>query len=272
MGTQSTVRYTMTAFTNSSEAEMYVYESTDATTFTLVRGPAYRPPTGLIRDPSVIRHADGAYYITYTTGWDGDTIGFARSTDRIEWTFLYNYTVPIPGIRHTWAPEWFIDPGGSVNVIVSLHGGEYFQPHLMTATDEALQSWSPLTPLEGITAAPGSLGYIDTTVSVLDGRYYAFTKNETTKEVELAVAESLLGPYEFIETGDWAGWGAPREGQCVIALPDGGHRIYLDAYTEGRYLYSDSSDGFRTWTPPRELPDISGFVRHFTVLPEYESA
>src|SRR3712207_9581291 len=73
--------YLMTAFTNSSESNMYVYDSANATNFSLVRSNAYTPPSGLIRDPSVIRHTDGYYYIVYTTGWTGNTIGFARSAD-----------------------------------------------------------------------------------------------------------------------------------------------------------------------------------------------
>src|SRR5687767_11904908 len=88
-------RYTMTAFTNSSESNMYVYESNDATGYRLLRGPAYTPPSGLIRDPSVIRHTDGLYYVVYTTNWTGNTIGFARSSDRLNWTFLRNHTIPL---------------------------------------------------------------------------------------------------------------------------------------------------------------------------------
>ena len=45
--------YLMTAFTNSSESNMYVYDSPNASAFTLVRANAYTPPSGLIRDPSV---------------------------------------------------------------------------------------------------------------------------------------------------------------------------------------------------------------------------
>ena len=55
--------YLMTAFTNSSESNMYVYDSANATNFSLVRANAYTPPSGLIRDPSVIRHTDGYYYV-----------------------------------------------------------------------------------------------------------------------------------------------------------------------------------------------------------------
>lgn len=255
-------RYTMTAFTNGSSSKMYVYESTDATSYRLLRGPAYSPPWGLVRDPSMFRHTDGNYYLTYTTGAGGDTIGFARSPDRVNWTFLRNYVVPIPGVQHTWAPVWFLDRG-AVDVIVSLSMGGYFTPHVMTALDPSLTRWSRLRPLIGL-----GPNYIDTTVILVDGRYHAFTKNETTKYVEHAVADNVAGPYRYVGRADWAGWGNPREGQSLVRLPDGGWRIYLDGYRDGKYYFSDSHDGLATWTRPVELPLLSGIVRHFTVLTE----
>jgi hypothetical protein len=69
----------MTAFTNASQSNMSVYDSADGTRFTLKKPLAYTPPKGLIRDPSVIKHTDGWYYVAYTTGWAGNTIGLARS-------------------------------------------------------------------------------------------------------------------------------------------------------------------------------------------------
>lgn len=55
-----------------------------------------------------------------------------------------------------------------------------------------------------------------------DGRYY------------------LDGPYEFVGTGDWSGWGSPLEGQALARLDDGSWRIFLDGYTQGSYFYADS--------------------------------
>ncbi|HEY0002139.1 MAG TPA: hypothetical protein VGB74_16930, partial [Actinoplanes sp.] len=55
--------YLMTAFTNGSESNMYIYDSPNAGTFTLQRANVYTPPSGLVRDPSVMRHSDGYYYI-----------------------------------------------------------------------------------------------------------------------------------------------------------------------------------------------------------------
>ncbi|MFQ6326104.1 glycoside hydrolase [Nocardia sp. CWNU-33] len=271
-GGATSVRYTMSAFTNSSETDLYVYESTDATAFQLLRGSAYRPPSGVMRDPSIFRNVDGDYYLAYTASGDGQKIGFARSSDRVTWTHLFDFTVPMLGVEACWAPEWFVDVDGRISIIVSLTNGRRFTPYLMTATDASMRSWSVLTPMAGL-APPNpfdtaAIGYIDTTVVAHGGKYFAFTKNETTKYIELAVALNAAGPYVFVATGNWAGWGTPREGQSLIQLPAGGWRIYFDAYTEDKYFYSDSHDGFRTWTAPRELPGLSGTIRHVTVFPE----
>ncbi|TCJ97058.1 hypothetical protein [Nocardia alba] len=265
------IRYTMTAFRADNDTTLAVYESSDGTDFVPVSTHAFTPPTGLVRDPSVLAHTDGAYYLTYTIAGDATAIGLARSRDRISWTFLANVPILVPGrLEGAWAPEWYADAAGRVGIIVSLTWGRGFTPHLLIPLDAGLTTWAPPLPLAGLgPSGPGSLGYIDTTLQRLDGRLFAFAKNEDSKLVELAVADRPLGPYTFVARGDWAGWGGPREGQSVVPLPGGGHRIYLDAYADGRYYFSDSYDGFRTWSAPTELPGLSGVVRHGTVLPEF---
>lgn len=284
-------RYTMVAFSNVSERDLGVYESWDATQFQPVRLSAYRPPSGAVRDPSIFRHTDGSYYLTYTTV-DGANIGFARSSDRINWTFLENWPVPfccafLPGTgdgtgsaslpgssgsagssdgpslspftTKAWAPEWFVD-GDRVNVIVSMSTGGGFVPYLMTALEPSLRIWSPPVPLAGIGA-----DHIDTTVIKVGSTYHAFTKNEMKKVIEHAVAPSATGPYSFVPPGNW---GSLVEGPAVVQLPNGVWRIYFDAYTEGKYFYADSTDGMQTWSPRHELPGLSGMVRHVGVVRE----
>ncbi|MGC5014181.1 glycoside hydrolase family 43 protein [Streptosporangium sp. DT93] len=257
--------YLMTAFTNSSESNMYVYDSPNASTFSLVRANAYTPPSGLIRDPSVLRHTDGYYYLVYTTNWTGDTIGFARSADTVSWTFLRNVTVGLNGATgSTWAPEWFRDSDGSVHVIFSASAtgtAGQFRPYRITATDTALSSWS----------APVALGipanYIDSFVVKVGSTYHNFLKNETTKYIEHATATSLTGPWSFTGTGNWAGWGSGLEGPALTRLPDGRWRIYFDNYTGRRYYHADSSD-LATFSAKVEMTGLSGTARHFTVLRE----
>jgi hypothetical protein len=257
--------YVMTAFTNSSESNMYVYDSANAANFNLVRANAYTPPSGLIRDPSVMRHTDGYYYIVYTTGWTGNTIGFARSADYVTWTFLRNVTVGLNGSTgSTWAPEWFTDSDGSVHVIFSASttgtAGQ-FRPYRITATGAALSTWTSPVAL-GIPA-----NYIDSFVVKLGGTYHNFLKNETTKYIEHATAPSLTGPWTFRGTGNWAGWGSGLEGPALVQLPDGRWRLYFDQYGQGRYYHADSAD-LNSFGGKVELAGLSGTARHFTVLRE----
>jgi hypothetical protein len=55
--------YVFTAFTSASESNLYTYTSTDGLNFSLRKGPAYTPPSGLIRDPSVILHTELVFFI-----------------------------------------------------------------------------------------------------------------------------------------------------------------------------------------------------------------
>ncbi|TFK38292.1 arabinosidase [Crucibulum laeve] len=261
--------YVFTAFTGASESNLYVYTSSDATNFSLLKGPAYTPPTGLIRDPSVILHTDGKYYIAYTTNWSGTNFAIASSTNLQSWALVATISTASSLITpvNTWAPEFFKDPKtGKLNIIVSLSTGSYgpFLPYVFTATDSTLTKWSGPTVLSGISNA--GLGYIDTFPVFFNNQYHLFTKAESNgqKHIEHAVSSSLTGPYSFTQTGDFAGWGQ-AEGPCVTVLPNGKFRLYADGFNSGKYIYSDSSDLYN-WSAYQTLPALSGTVRHGTVL------
>lgn len=262
--------FLMSAFMATSQDKLSLFSSTDGITYTSLGSEVYQPPQGLLRDPSILRAADGHYYIAYTTGWSGSTFGIARSADLKTWTHMADVPVALPGVTNVWAPEWFRDSDGSVHLVVSLsHGGTQgpFAAYTVKALDAGFTRFAAPAPMQGL-----SQNFIDTFVIAHDGRYVAFTKNETTKFIERATAPSLQGPWTLDRTGDWAGWGGPSEGQALVPIqgPDGkaGWRIYFDDYTTKRYWYSDSFDGLQTWTPKRELGGVSGTVRHFTVISE----
>ena len=267
----ATTRYVLTAFTNSSQSNMNVYTSTDGRSFTILKANAYTPPSGAVRDPSVLRAGDGTYYIVYTNSPSGKTsqsFGVAKSTNLTTWTFVTNVNVNVPGTQLTWAPEFFIDGDKSVNVIVSLSPNPQsadtgFQPYKLTAKNAALTSWSGATALSG-----GFVGtnHIDTFIVRYSGLYHAFTKNETTKYIEHATATVLGGPYTFVGTGNWSGWGKTLEGPAVVHLDGGTWRIYMDGYSQKKYFYADSKN-LNAWSAKAELPGgLSGVLRHGTVL------
>ncbi|MER7571389.1 glycoside hydrolase family 43 protein [Streptomyces sp. NPDC126514] len=265
----SATRYTIVPFLNSNDGTVNVYQSDDATDFRLLRSAAYTPPAGRIRDASVIRHTDGYYYVTYTTRtWQdtSTTIGFARSADRVNWTFLHDYPVPIANLSRAWAPEFFVDGDGSVHIIVSCSTRDnewIFTPYRLRATNSAFTTWSSPVALAGIGA-----NHIDTFLVRTGSTYHAFTKNETTKYIEYGTASSLTGPYTITRTGNWAGWGSYREGPALIQLDNGAWRMFFDGYGDGSYYCSDSYDTFATWSAPAALPAISGTARHFSVVKE----
>ncbi|KAF5356855.1 hypothetical protein D9756_006784 [Leucocoprinus leucothites] len=261
--------YVFTAFTSASESNLYVYTSNDGTNFSLRKGPAYTPPTGLIRDPSVILHTDGRYYIAYTTDWTGTNFAIASSSDMLTWSLVATIPTSSSVITpvNTWAPEFFKDPRtGQLNIVVSLSTGSYgpFLPYVFTARDSSLRSWSGPAVMSGISNS--GLGYIDTFPVFYNNQYHIFTKAESNgkKHIEHAVASSLTGPYSFAQTGDFAGWGQ-AEGGCITVLPNGKFRLYADGYSSGKYIYSDSSDLYN-WSAYQTLPGLSGVVRHGTVL------
>ena len=64
-----------------------------------------------------------------------------------------------------------------------------------------------------------------TTRGVDSNVYHVFTKSETSsKFIEHATATALTGPYTFVQTGDFAGWGR-AEGPSITQLPSGQFRL-----------------------------------------------
>ncbi|MEH0167355.1 beta-galactosidase [Roseateles microcysteis] len=266
--------YLMSAFMATSQNTLSLFSSNDGINFTTLASEAYTPAKELLRDPSIMRAADGLYYIAYTTNWSGQTFGIAKSADLKSWTHVADVTVPLDGLKNVWAPEWFRDKDGRWQLVMSLstQGTEGpFAAYYMTPLDASFAKFSAPVPMQGLSG-----NYIDTFVVLKDGKHHAFTKNETTKLIELATAETLAGPWTFVKQGDWAGWGGPSEGQALAPITgaDGrkGWRIYFDDYMTKRYWYSDSFDGFQSWSKKKELGGVSGTVRHFTVIAEETAA
>ncbi|KAH6908757.1 arabinosidase [Coprinopsis sp. MPI-PUGE-AT-0042] len=232
--------YIFTAFTSASESNLFVYTSNDGTSWNLLKGPAYTPPSGLIRDPSVILHTDGRYYIAYTTNWSGQNFAIASSSDLQNWSLVATISTKAPAASTSSSP---------------LSTGSYgpFLPYVFTANDNSLRSWSGPVVMSGISNA--GLGYIDTFPVYVNNVYHIFAKAESNgkKTIEHATANSLTGPYTF------------AEGPSVTVLPNGQYRIYADGFSSGKYIYADSSDLWN-WSAFKTIPSLSGTVRHGTVL------
>ena len=250
-----------------SAEKLSIYTSSDGLNFTLLANTGYGGPTGVLRDPSIMKHSDGKYYIAYTLqSWTttSTSFGIASSSDLLEWTFLAEVAAGVTDAQYTWAPEWFKDTDG-IHLIVNINavsGDNDFRSYDFKATDDTLTRWD----------APVAIGIgpnnIDTFIVKDGATYHAFSKNETTKYVEHATASTLWGPWTWIGTGDWAGWGSGKEGISVFRLDDGEWRMFLDCYNDCGFLYATGSD-LSTWSGTMIVPGgLSGVVRHGTVLRE----
>ncbi|MDP9036727.1 MAG: glycoside hydrolase family 43 protein [Myxococcota bacterium] len=263
--------YVFSTFHNDTAAgeKLSTFRSADALQFTLVSDTGFAGPSGYLRDPSIIKHVDGKYYVAYTDPLTPtccgkvDHFSVASSADLVHWTNVTAVMAGVPGVAHAWAPEWFVD-GGAVYLIANidtLNNDTDFKPYVFTALDSTLTAWSGPTPLG---FGPN---YIDTFVLKARGVYHAFTKNETTRYLEHATAPSLTGPWTFVGRGNWSGFGPGMEGPCVVPLDDGTWRIYVDSQTRpitARFLTATSPD-LTTWSQPIVLPGWGG-LRHGTVV------
>ncbi len=265
-------RYVFATFLgdDASKEKLSLYSSKNGLDFTLLSNTGYAGPTGVLRDPSIMKHTDGKYYVAYTLkSWTTTSAAFAiaQSSDLKTWTFHTEVPAQVTGVKDTWAPEWFKDTDGSVHLIVSIDtSSTQFKSYLYTASDDTLGQWNAPTPL-GI-----GPNYIDTFVVKVGAAYHAFSKNETSKFIEHATASALTGPWTFTGKGDWAGWGSGKEGPALFQLDSGQWRLLMDCYGNCGFLQATSTD-LNNWSGTSTLPGgLSGVVRHGTVLREDDAA
>jgi hypothetical protein len=252
--------YIFTTFKGDAAADekLWVYTSFDGISFNLFSNTGYGGPTGVLRDPSIMKHTDGKYYIAFTVqSWTTSSTYFAiaSSADRMNWTTVTTVNAGVTGTYYTWAPEWFKD-GDTVKIIVSLGPSGSMKPYSFIALDSSLTSWSGAVDM-GI-----GTNHIDTFVVKSGSTYHAFVKDESSKYIEHATATSLTGPWTWGGTGNWTGWGSGYEAPCVTETGNGTWRIYIDKYSDGSGIYSATSSDLYNWSGLSAI----GAYRHGTVL------
>ena len=86
-------RYIYATFKGDAAADekLSIYTSSDAVNYSLFAATGYGGPTGVLRDPSIIKHTDGKYYIAHTVqSWTTTSTYFAiaSSTNLVNWTSI----------------------------------------------------------------------------------------------------------------------------------------------------------------------------------------
>ncbi|UEG53057.1 glycoside hydrolase family 43 protein [Mucilaginibacter daejeonensis] len=229
----------------------------------------------LMRDPCIIRGADGLFHMVWTVSWKDKGIGYASSKDLIHWS--EQQFVPViakeQGARNTWAPEITYDArnkqymiywastitGRYPNVDSTLEAG--YNHRIYYVTTKNFKTFSDTQLLYD----PG-FNIIDATILPLGKKYIMFFKDETLKPVQknlkIAYADRLTGPYQ--QSGDKITGNYWAEGPTALQI---GKQwiVYFDKYRDHRYGAISSTD-LKTWTDISDQIQLPSGIRHGTVF------
>jgi beta-xylosidase len=229
----------------------------------------------LMRDPCIIRGADGIFHMVWTVSWNDRGIGYASSADLINWS--EQKFIPVmghePAARNCWAPEVFYDKASSNYMIfwsttipglfpeteaMADRGWDHRMYYVTTRDFETFSETKELYN-HGFNVIDGSLVEHNRT-------YYLFLKDETRyppqKNIRLATSSSVEGPYTAASepiTGDyWA------EGPTAIKVGEE-WVVYFDKYMDRR-MGAVSSPDLQNWTDISDRITFPEGTRHGTVL------
>jgi hypothetical protein len=229
----------------------------------------------LMRDPCIIRGADGLFHMVWTVSWKDKGIGYASSKDLISWS--EQQFIPVmakeEGARNTWAPEITYDPASKTYMIYWATTITNKFPETASKTDDGYNHrMYYVTTKDFKTYSDTKLLYdpgfnvIDATILKDKGRFVMFLKDETRepaqKNLKVAFSNQLTGPYSAASnpiTGNyWA------EGPTVLRKGND-WLVYFDKYRDHKYGAIHSSD-LKKWTDVSERITVPKGLRHGTIL------
>ena len=193
------------AYFRTSEEALHLAWSEDGLQWEALNGnlPVLHADVGnrSVRDPFLRYCADGWFHLLSTDSWSSPNILHARSRDLINWEpwDVTPIMQDVPGIRNTWAPEFYYDPKRQTYVVFWSS---------ITATAQHQRIWYAETKDFRAYTAPAILfdpGYsvIDATLVLHNAIYYLIYKDERGenyvgtdyKAMRVATASHTLGPY-----------------------------------------------------------------------------
>lgn len=232
-------------------------------------------PEKLMRDPFLLPAEDGTFHLVWTAGWRGKGIGYASSSDLVNWSpqqFLGVMEHERDALN-CWAPEIFFDHQGDQYIIywASSIPGRF--PDTDHMGDEGLNHRMYYTSTKDFkTFSPTRLFFdagfnvIDATLVRDDDRYLLFFKDETRtpcqKNIRLSTSESIFGGFKDVSkplTGAyWA------EGPTVTKIR-GRWIVYFDKYKLNQ-IGAVMSDDLLEWEDISGKVDFPAGAQHGSVV------
>lgn len=234
--------------------------------------------TGGVRDPHILRGADGkTFYMVATdmvsaNGWNSNrAMVLLKSTDLIHWTSaVVNIQKRFPGndsLLRVWAPQSIYDEAaGKYLIYFSMkHGRDPDKIYYAYANKDFTDLET--TPKQ-LFVEPTNGACIDGDIVQKDGKFYLFFKTEgaRTAGLKVAVSDKLTEGYvlrdEYVQqTTD------PVEGSGVFRLNNSNDYILMyDVYTKGKYQFTKTSD-LEHFKVIDEDISMDFHPRHGTVMP-----
>ena len=273
--------YLFSYFKGNGEDGLHLAYSTDGFKWqALKKDSSFLTPTAgkdkLMRDPCIIRGADGLFHMVWTVSWNERTIGYASSKDLIHWS--EQQAIPVmehePATLNCWAPEIFYDAGTKQYMIYwattipgrfpkgDSAGDNKYNHRMYYVTTKDFKTYSKAAILYD-----QGFNVIDATIQKNGKQYVMFLKDETRyppqKNLRISTSNTLTGGYTPPSapiTGKyWA------EGPTVLKI---GNQwiVYFDKYTEHKYGAITSTD-LANWTEVSDKLEMPKGIRHGTVLP-----
>jgi hypothetical protein len=228
----------------------------------------------LMRDPCIIRGADGLFHMVWTVSWNDRGIGYASSKDLINWS--EQQFVPVmmheDSARNCWAPEvtydakkkqymiyWATTIKGKYPADPSVENGYNHRMYYVLTKDFKTFSKTKVLYDKGFNV-------IDATI-VPDGKQFVLflkdeTRNPVQKNIKIATSKKLSKGYSNASapiTGNyWA------EGPTTLRI-NGTWIVYFDKYRDHKYGAVQSTD-LKNWTDVSDNLTMPKGIRHGTIF------
>jgi len=234
--------------------------------------------TGGVRDPHILRGADGkTFYMVATDmntekyGWGPDSaMVLLKSKDLIHWE---SHAINIPqlfkefaGVNRVWAPQTIYDPQQKKYMI-------YWSMRAGTEPDKIYYAYAN-KDFSGLESTPKQLFYkadhgacIDGDIVFKDGKYHLFFKTEGSGAgIKIAVSNQLTQGYVLIDKYVQQTT-SPVEGSGTFKLNNSEDYILMyDRYTEGKYQFTRSKD-LEHFAAIDDEVTMNFHPRHGTIMP-----
>jgi len=230
----------------------------------------------LMRDPCIIKGADGLFHMVWTVSWKEKSIGYASSPDLVHWST--QQTIPVMAHEtdalNCWAPELFYDEPSKQYMIywATTIPGRFKQGDTSGDGKYNHRIYYMLTKdFKNFTKAAilydQGFNVIDASIQKNGTQYLMFLKDETLKPVaekniRIAISDQLTNGYQPPSskiTGDyWA------EGPSAIKF-NGTWIVYFDRYMQHKYGAVTSAD-LKNWKDVSDRLKFPKEARHGTVI------